>query len=117
MKFKSIVKILCVGLFLGFISCDDGVDTFEIMQKLEKLPQNEKAEKRIEELKSLGIEASLEHELWRSPLFSKDRSEGIHIYYIKEDIDSIENILFTIRYNVKTNKVVSIESNTELIKE
>jgi hypothetical protein len=117
MRFKSIIKIVSICLFLGFTSCQEDIDTSGLMQKLQKLPQNEIAEKRIQKLKSLGIEATLEYELARSPLFSKDRSDGIHLYYIKEDLDSIKNILFTVRYNVKTNEVVSVESNPKLIKE
>lgn len=116
MKFLFSKRVLVFFILIGFISCAEDVDIDAISTKIEALPEYQIAEKRIDSLNKAGEKASMTAAIVSPEWFSEDASNSIYTYYLREDLESVKNTLYIIRFNAKTYKILSVEPNSKFIK-
>ena len=116
MKFLFRKRVLIFFILIGFISCGEDVDINAVSTQMEALPEYQVAKKRIDSLNKVGEKASMTGALVTPEWFSEDASNSVYTYYIREDRGSVKNTLYTIRFNAKTYKILSIKPNSKFIK-
>ncbi len=117
MKLSYTKNIIFCFLIVFLVSCGDksakvkNSKKIEFFKKLENLDEFKIAEKRIDSLKSEGIEAEISISILKKSYYKEDSLKNISLAFINEGLDYSSNILYTIKFNRDNYKILSIIPN------
>ncbi|TMM28977.1 hypothetical protein FDT66_11355 [Polaribacter aestuariivivens] len=117
MKLSFTKIIIFIFLSIIFTSCGDKSakvkdhKKIEFFKEVENLKEFKIAEKRIDSLKSEGIDAEISISILKESFYKEDTLKNISLAFINEGLDYSSNILYTIKFNRDTYKILSVIPN------
>ncbi|QTD38102.1 hypothetical protein JL193_02000 [Polaribacter batillariae] len=112
--FKIIIFVFFSSIFTSCTSKSTKVKNHEKIQffkEIEKLNEFKIAEKRIDSLKSEGIDAEISISILKDSFYKEDSLKNISLAFINEGLKYSNNILYTIKFNRNTYKILSVTPN------
>lgn len=111
-KMKLIRLFLTVGALLTTLSCSKRqTDIPNIMNKITELKEFKAEERRIDSLKQTGMKVEITVSIINGSLNGEDKGNDISTAFVNEDFGFDEMILYEIKFNSKTDEIISIKSN------
>src|SRR5690606_4096041 len=112
-KKQGLIRLfVMIGILLTTWSCSKGQTTNpKIMTKITELKEFKAEEKRIDSLKQTGQKVDITISIIKGSLDTEDNGKDISTAFINEDLGFDETILYTIKFNSKTEEIISIKSN------
>ncbi|QTE22811.1 hypothetical protein [Polaribacter cellanae] len=117
MKLSFTRNIIFCFLVVFLVSCGNknikvkDHKKIEFFKEIENLDAFKIAEKRIDSLKSEGIEAEISISILKESYYKEDSLKNISLAFINEGLDYSSNILYTIKFNRDTYKILAVIPN------
>jgi hypothetical protein len=101
-----------MGMAMATWSCSKGqTGTPKIMTRITELREFKAEEKRIDSLKQTGQKVDITISIIKASFDAEDSAKGVSTAFINEDIGFDETILYTIKFDSKTEEIISVKSN------
>src|SRR5262245_61104170 len=101
---------IMIGILLATWSCSrDQGSVPRIMTKITELKEFKAEEKRIDSLKQIGQKVDITISIIKDSLDTEDSGKDISTAFINEDLGFAETILYTVKFNSKTEEIISIK--------
>jgi hypothetical protein len=101
-----------IGILATTLSCSKQRETTPtIMKKITELEEFKKEQRRIDSLKQDGRNVEITVSIIQGSLDEQDKGKDISTAFINEDIGVAETILYKVKFNSKTEEIISIEAN------
>lgn len=101
-----------IGILLAMWSRAKGQSSnTDIVTKITQLEEFKVEQTRIDSLKQTGQNVDIAISIIKGSLDTEDKGKDIFSAFISEDFGFTETILYTIKFNSKTEEIISIKSN------
>jgi hypothetical protein len=110
---QGLIRLLVmIAIFLTTWSFSNGqTSNPKIMKRITELKEFKAEEKRIDSLKQTGRKVDITISIIKNSFDTENNEKEISTAFISEDIGFDETILYTIKFNAKTEEIISIKSN------
>jgi hypothetical protein len=109
--FSIIAKVIAMLLLMTTISCKHNQKpTPKIMDKITALQEFKAEEKRIDSLKQTGMAVDITISIIKGSLDANETNNDISTAFINEDLGFDQKILYEIKFNSKTEDIISIKN-------
>jgi hypothetical protein len=110
---KRLIRLfVMIGVLLTTSSCFKGqTNSPKIMNKITELKEFKAEEKRIDSLKQTGRKVDITISIINNSFDPEDKGKNISTAFINEDLGFDETILYEVKFNSKTEEIISIKSN------